>query len=480
MNRRIALLALLLSLGAGGAALCGAAVRPNVVLILVDDLGWTDLGCYGSTFHQTPRLDAFAAEGVRFTNAYAASPVCSPTRAAIMTGRHPARLKITDWIPGMMARNQEAAARQKLRGPQILNSLPHRETTLAEALREQGYQTFFAGKWHLGDRPHWPQHQGFEINRGGIEVGSPPGGYYSPYKNPQLSDGPEGEYLTDRLASEAVQFVAARDRSRPFFLCLWFYTVHQPIEGCREFDAHYQQRAAQLPHAGAASYRAEHRGKTRINQSDPKYAAMVRSMDQNVGRVLDALEQEHLEDETFVLFTSDNGGLSTTRGGGPTSVIPLRAGKGWCYEGGIRVPLVVRAPGVAGAGEVCDAPAIAMDFYPTILEYASLAALPQQHLDGVSLLPVLRSPREVVPRTLVWHFPHYHGSTWTPGSAIRQGDWKLVEFYEDEVVELYDLRDDVGERNDLSVARADVADPLRATMHAELERMGASYPQPNR
>lgn len=455
------------------------AERPNVIFILVDDLGWADLGCYGSSFYDTPRLDEFAAGAVRFTNAYAASPVCSPTRAAIMTGKHPARLHITDWIPGRYANNPTAAAKLKLLGPKIHNDLPFDEVTIAETLGGAGYQTFFAGKWHLGGRTHWPEKHGFEVNRGGHDKGSPPGGYYSPYKNPALDDGPPGEYLTDRLVDESVAFLAARDQQRPFFLCLCFYTVHTPIQGCRKFDERYAEKAAQLPNGGAVQERSEHQGKTRINQTDAKYAAMVRSLDENVGRLLDALDNHGLQDDTLVVFTSDNGGLSTLAHSGPTSVLPLRAGKGWCYEGGIRVPLIIRAPRSWKKGEVSDLPVISSDFYPTILDYVGLPQRPDQHRDGVNLFSLQRGAANAPQRTLVWHYPHYHGSTWTPGSAIRLGRWKLIEFYEQDVVELYDLENDIGEQTNLALAQADRAAQLRAEMHNRLKAMNAAYPTPS-
>jgi arylsulfatase A-like enzyme len=447
-------------------------------MILVDDLGWTDLGCYGSTFYDTPRLDAFAAGAARFTNAYAASPVCSPTRAAIMTGKNPARLHITDWIPGMLPSNSPAALNKPLLGPAIPNSLPKEERTLAEVLRAEGYQTFFAGKWHLGDEGSWPQDHGFDINRGGHHRGSPPGGYYAPYKNPQLSNGPKNEYLTDRLTTEATDFLQNRDTSRPFFLCLWYYTVHSPIQGCAAYDQHYKSKAASLPHAGAAQFREEHQGRTRTNQSDPKYAAMVRSMDTNVGKVLDALDKLQLTDHTAVVFTSDNGGLSTlaAKRRAPTAVLPLRGGKGWCYEGGIRVPLMLRLPGVTQPGQTCSAPSVSMDLYPTILAAAGLDLQPTQHQDGIPLQSQLPDAEATHDREIVWHFPHYHGSAWAPGSAIRQGPWKLVEFYEDETVELYNLEQDLGESNNLASSDRQRADQLRARMHAHLKAYQADYP----
>lgn len=453
--------------------------QPNIVLILVDDLGWTDLGCYGSSFYDTPNLDKFAESSVRFTSAYAASPVCSPTRAAILSGKNPARLQITDWIPGMIPMRPQTANRYPLLQPPIVNQLPHEETTIAETLQSAGYQTFYAGKWHLGEKRHWPESQGFEINRGGHDKGSPPGAYYSPYKNPVLEDGPTGEYLTDRLASETIEFIEQRDKDRPFFAYLAFYTVHTPIQGCNKYDELYRQRADGLPALNNHKLTEENGARTRVVQDNPEYAAMVRSMDENVGRVLNFLESEGLGDDTIVIFTSDNGGLSTQGKGGPTSVLPLRAGKGWCYEGGIRIPLLIRAPGISQDGTDCDVPTISMDLYPTILDCAGVPRQPEQHRDGISLAGYLRSPAETLKRTLVWHFPHYHASAWTPGSAIRQGDWKLIEFYEQDVVELYNLADDLGEQHNLADTDPEQAELLLNELHQSLDSMGALYPEQN-
>ena len=316
---------------------------------------------------------------------------------------------------------------------------------------------------------------------GGHHRGSPPGGYYAPYKNPQLSDGPDNEYLTDRLTAEATTFLENRDAHRPFFLCLWYYTVHTPIQGCQTYDQLYQRKAASLPDGGAAQYRQEHQGTTRTNQSDSKYAAMVRSMDTNVGKLFDALAEQQLSEHTVVVFTSDNGGLSTLAGKrrAPTSVLPLRAGKGWCYEGGIRVPLIVRIPRVTQPGQICTTPTVSMDLYPTILVATGLDLQPSQHRDGIGLQSPLQDPDGANDRDIVWHFPHYHGSAWAPGSAIRSGPWKLIEFYEDDVIELYHLEDDLGETNNLAATEHQRADELRATMHAHLEAYQAEYPSRN-
>jgi arylsulfatase A-like enzyme len=459
---------------------CSSPELPNIVFILVDDLGWKDLGCYGSEFYDTPNLDELAARSVRFTNAYSASPVCSPTRAAIMTGKHPARVNITDWIPGMsIARVSDP----KLIPPEDIHNLPLEEFTLAEAFREKGYKTFFAGKWHLGETAEfWPEYQGFEVNKGGVNWGSPrrneqADGYYSPYGNPRLENGPEGEYLTDRLTDESLQFIESAGE-QPFFLYLAYYTVHTPIQGCDRYDAYYQEKMLQLPDQGEMVTREEHDALTRLNQSNAKYAAMVRSLDANVGRLLEKLEGKGMAGNTIIVFTSDNGGLSTIPQGGPTAVVPLRAGKGWCYEGGIRVPLLISYPDMEHAGKVCDVPAISMDFYPTLLELAGMGADPDRHVDGSSLVPFLRDPAAPADRTLVWHYPHYHGSDWRPGSAIREGNWKLIEFYETGRHELYDLENDLEEKKDLTGDFPEVADRLKIKLHEVLDGLGANYPVP--
>ena len=456
---------------------CNSVERPNVVFILVDDLGWSDLGCYGSTFYDTPHQDRLAEQTIRFTNAYAASPVCSPTRAAILTGRNPVRVGITDWIPGNSESGQNNSI---LTTPEDLHNMPLEEVTMAEVFRDQGYKTFFAGKWHLGEsEEYWPLSQGFEINQGGNHKGSPnfPGGkgYYAPYGNPCLSDGPEGEYLTDRLTDESIRFIESAGEN-PFFLYLSFYTVHSPIQGCSDYDDLYLEKQRLLPDSGRMEVRNEHDGITRINQSDPKYASMVHSMDVNVGRLLNTLKESGKMDNTIVVFTSDNGGLSTTRRAGPTSVVPLRAGKGWCYEGGIRVPLIIRYPGMKRPGHISDQPVISMDLFPTLMDLAGMEVEPERWLDGRSLVPYCGEPEKVDDRILVWHYPHYHGSTWRPGSALRNNQWKLVEFYEDQTVELYDLSIDLSEQHNLSDAYPGLADSLRHQLHQRLDDMGADYP----
>ncbi|MBN1479109.1 sulfatase [candidate division KSB1 bacterium] len=451
---------------------CATSATPNFIFILVDDLGWADLGCYGSSFYETPHLDKLAASGLRFTNAYAACPVCSPTRAAIMTGQHPVRLGITDWIPGQDPQDR------KLLGPADKHELALAETTIAEVLQEHGYSTFFAGKWHLGGEGYLPVQQGFAINKGGHHRGSPPGGYYSPYKNPKLADGPAGEYLTDRLTDESIQFLK-KNVTNPFLLFLSFYTVHTPIQACARHLQKFQDKAAALSVPEYAE-RLEHNGYTKLLQNDPEYATMVYAMDENVGRLLRALEDLGLDQNTIIFFTSDNGGLSTLgRHWAPTSNEPLRAGKGWCYEGGIRVPLIIRAPGLTRAGSIHDEPVMSMDFFPTMLDLAALPHMPEKHIDGLSLLPLLRGGERLDREALYWHYPHYHGSTWTPGAAIRVREWKLIEFYHYETVELYNLMEDVQESNDLADKLPDVRDQLLQHLHAWQARLGASMPKLN-
>lgn len=444
--------------------------KPNFLFILIDDLGWPDLGCYGSEFYETPRIDALAASGVRFTNAYSASPVCSPTRAAIMTGQYPSRVEITDWIPGAVAKNP------KLIAPEDRDNLDLKETTLAEAFKKEGYETFYAGKWHLGDEGHFPEDQGFDFNKGGHHKGSPPGGYYAPFNNPRLEDKPDDHYLTDRLADESIEFLEYRDASKPFLLFLSFYTVHTPIQGADKYDAYFTEKAKTL--TGAADPIVERDGKTRSRQNDPKYAAMAKSMDENIGRILDALHAKGLDDNTVIIFTSDNGGLATKATPGPTSVLPLRAGKGWCYEGGIRVPLIIRAPGVSKAGLVSHIPAISMDYFPTMLELAGLKLMPKLHKDGVSLVNPIQG-KTVERDTLYWHYPHYHGSMWKPGAAIRVGNWKAVQFYHYGEAELYDLSNDIGERNNLAKSHPEKLEALLAKLASIQKKTSARIPTPN-
>jgi arylsulfatase A-like enzyme len=359
MNRRDCLKALTLAasslvLSARCSLPDNAAGKTNFVFLLIDDMGWSDLGCYGSSFYETPNIDRLASEGMRFTEAYAACPVCSPTRASIMTGKYPARLNITDWIPGRQARRVLPA--EKLVGPQFEQQLPLSEVTIAEKLEEAGYAAGFVGKWHLGSDNYLPEDQGFDINIGGIHLGYPPGGFFSPYQNPKLTDGPEGENLTDRLTDEAIRFLEA-NRDQPFFLFMSYYAVHNPMQAKPELIAKYEEKARNLPSPGDPKFVPEGKHTNRQVQDHPVYAAMVETLDTNIGRILKSLAELGEAQDTIVFFVSDNGGLSTAEGS-PTSNLPLRAGKGWLYEGGIRVPLIVRAPGLAPSARSRSPPRI--------------------------------------------------------------------------------------------------------------------------
>ncbi len=444
--------------------------QPNFVFILVDDLGWADVKCnYPESFYDTPNINRLAENGVRFTNAYAANPVCSPTRAALMTGKHPNRVDITDWIPGADPK------KRPLLGPQDGTELALEEFTIAEKLNENGYKTCFLGKWHLGDEGFFPEDQGFDINIGGHHRGSPPGGYYSPYKNPKLTDGPEGEYLPDRLTDESIKFIS-ENKDNPFFLFLAFYTVHTPIQASKKHFEKYKAKREELNLSEVPHIR-EGEGWTKTVQENAAFASMVVAMDENVGRVLEALKEQRLDENTWIIFTSDNGGLSTLRRkNAPTSNGPLRAGKGWCYEGGIRVPLIISGPEVVEPGRIVEQPAISMDYFTTIL---NLAEIEHEKNDGENLLPILTEGKQINRDELFWHYPHYHGSAWKPGSALRKGDWKLVVHYENNRTELFNLANDPGETTDIAFENKDKVAELKKILDTKLADSNAKFPEVN-
>jgi len=447
---------------------------PNVVFILVDDLGWADVKCnHPNSFYETPNIDLLAREGVRFTDAYASCPVCSPTRASILTGKYPARLNITDWIPGDDPKNR------KLLGPQDEHQLPLGEQTIAEVLKEEGYATGFFGKWHIGGEGFYPENQGFDLNIGGGHMGGPhKGGYYSPYQNPKITDGPEGEYLTDRLTNEAIRFIN-ENKNKPFLTYLSFYSVHTPIQACKRHLPRFQDKLKNRQ-AQVHQQRKEHDGYTKLNQDNIDYASMVYAMDENVGRILNKLKELNLYENTLVIFTSDNGGLSTLKKKGyPTSNEPFRAGKGWCYEGGIRVPLIVKSPNAKDIGQVCNEPVTSTDFYPTILEITGMKKRPTQHADGESLVPCLNGVKQLDRKTLYWHYPHYHGSTWTPGAALRHEDWKLIVFYDKDKTELYNLKKDPSEKNDLASDMPEKLEELTQMLKVWQKSVDAQMPKVN-
>ena len=451
-----------------------AAKQTNFLFFLVDDMGWADIGANGSTYHETPNIDRLARSGMRFTQGYAAGSVCSPTRASIMTGRHPVRVDITDWIPGQANRPANP-----LLHPEDRSHLPLEETTIAEALKEHGYQTFFAGKWHLGDKGQWPTDQGFDINIGGHHRGSPPGGYYGPWSNPTLKAKRKDEYLTERLTEESVKFLEERDQAKPFLLYLSYYNIHTPIQAYKKHIDHYQSKAAKA-FEGKTPTEPEHDGTNRLRQDNPALATMVAAVDDSVGVLLAKLTELKLDENTVVIFFSDNGGLSTLQRGrfGPGCNLPLRAGKGWLYEGGVREPTTIRAPGVTHPGSVSHKPLISMDFFPTMLDLAGLPLKPKLHVDGRSLLSQLKG-NDTGNRTLHWHYPHYHGSSWKPGASIRDGDWKLIEFYHYNNFELYNLAKDPGERTNLAKRNPRKAAELRAKLSAWQKQIKAKMPAPN-
>ncbi|MBN2329554.1 MAG: sulfatase [Candidatus Omnitrophica bacterium] len=421
----------------------------NVILFLVDDLGWTDLGCYGSRYYETPNIDRLASQGMRFTDAYAACTVCSPTRASIISGKYPGRVHITDWIPG---HNRPFAP---LRVPEFNYQLPLEEITIAEALKPAGYTSASMGKWHLGGDPFYPDKQGFDLNVGGDHRGQPPS-YFSPHRIPILKDGPEGEYMPDRLAREANKFIAD-NRENSFFLYLPFYEVHTPLQAKQELIEYYEKKEKQG------------------SQKNPKYAAMIHSTDEAVGKILAQLDELGLADNTLILFTGDNGGLMPVTGNEP-----LRAGKGSAYEGGVREPLIVRWPGVVKPGSVCSEPVISVDFYPTIVEAAGAQADPKQTLDGKSLVPLLKNPESTLDRdSIFWHYPHYHPGGAKPYGAIRRRDFKLIEFFEDGKLELYNLKDDIGETNDLAETMPEKTKELHDCLKSWRQEVQAQMPYPN-
>lgn len=435
-------------------------VRPNVVLIVADDLGWADLGCYGSQFNRTPHLDALAKSGRRFTQAYSACPVCSPTRAALMIGKYPARLHLTDWLPG---RGDLPA--QRLLRPKIRQELPLEEVTIAEAFKAAGYSTGHIGKWHLGGEGFGPTQQGFEINIAGDDRGSP-ASYLAPYVRngrviPGLDEAPSGEYLTDRLSAEAEKFMEAH-RQQPFFLYLPHYAVHTPLVAKESLLARYPAWDG-TPHG---------------RQENPVYAAMLESLDDGVGRVMAKLTELGLSERTIVIFTSDNGGLATIEGPHTPSTInaPLRDGKGWLYEGGIRVPFIVHWPERIQPG-VEETPIWSGDVPPTLLALCGLEN--HQEPDGVSLAPLLLEGKSPAPRALYWHYPHYSNQGGRPGAAIRDGDWKLIEYYETGRKELFDVAHDHSETRNLAEDQPERVQALADRLTTWRKAVAAQMPESN-
>ena len=447
---------------------------PNVVVFLVDDLGYMDIGANNpKCFYDTPNIDRFATTAMRFTDGYAANPVCSPTRYSLLTGKYPTRVEATNFFSGNRA--------GKFRGAKLNNNMPLEEITLPRAMKEKGYATFFAGKWHLGEEEsHYPQNFGFDVNMGGWKRGGPYTGkrYFSPFKNPQLQpDSPKGDHLPDRLARETASFIKSNgEQGKPFLAYLSFYSVHTPLMGRPDLVEKYQAKAESVKgdeFAEEEQVIGRKPRKVRVLQKHAVYAAMVEAMDEAVGKVLKQLDESGLADNTIVIFTSDNGGLSTSEGS-PTSNLPLRGGKGWVYEGGIREPWIIRYPGITKAGSVSKEPISSIDLFPTIA--TAVEAEVKHEIDGVDLLPALKG-ESLNREALYWHYPHYSNQGGIPGGAIRVGDYKLFERYEDGRVHLYNLKDDIGESKDLADAQPEKAAEMRAKLHAWYKTVDAKFLQ---
>ena len=451
--------------------------RPNVVFILVDDMGYKDLSATGSQFYETPNIDRIANEGFRFTQGYAGSRVCSPSRASIMLGKATARHGITDWIGARSGENWRNLDRHdKLLPAEYVHELPKNDVSMAEAMKAAGYTTFFAGKWHLGNSGSYPEDHGFDINKGGHEKGSPPGGFFSPFNNPKLADTEPGENLSLRLAKETVSFID-NYKDSSFFAFLSFYAVHAPVQTTEEKWNKYRLKAEK---SGIAEkgYKMERVLPIRQVQDNPVYAGLVETVDDAVGLVLEKLENLGLSENTIVVFTSDNGGVASGDNYS-TSNLPLRGGKGYQWEGGIREPYFIKVPWMQPEERTINTPVTGMDFFPTILDLAGIPLLPEQHMDGVSLVPLMNG-EEIPERTLYWHYPHYGNQGGEPSSIIRKGDWKLIHYWEDNRNELYNLDKDGKEFQDVSTDNKELVNQMEKQLFLWLEEMNAEFPLPDK
>jgi len=439
--------------------------NPNVVLILVDDLGWTDLGSFGSDLYQSPNIDQLVSEGVKFTNSYSSCTVCSPTRASIVTGKYPARLNVTDWIEG------HKYPWAKLNVPDWTMYLDDKEYTMAEAFKDAGYNTAHFGKWHLGEKEeNWPENHGFDVNVGGWKKGAPnlnkkngTNGYFSPYGNPRLEDGSEGEYLTERLTNEVVNYIKNND-SKPFFINFWLYNVHTPLQAKEEKINKYKE---------IINPSSRHR--------NPKYAAMVEHTDEAVGKIIKTLKEKGLYENTIILFSSDNGGLIGNPKRPVTNNSPLRTGKGDIYEGGVRIPTILYAPKHNFKSKEIKTPIISMDYYPTLMDLAGISSdkTKAQTIDGESLVPVLKGVSSKKQDAIYWHYPHYHEQGGVPYSAVLWKDWKLIENFQTNTFELYNLENDISESINLIDKNPEIAEKLKIMLKEWRDNVDAQYPTPN-
>jgi arylsulfatase A-like enzyme len=449
--------------------------KPNVVFILVDDLGLMDLGVTGSAYYETPNIDRLAKEGMIFTQGYAASRVCSPSRASVMTGKFTARHGITDWIGAKTGTDWRDQGRyDKLLPADYVHNLPKNDVTLAETMKDAGYKTFFAGKWHLGKEGSYPEDHGFDINVGGWDKGSPIGGYFSPWENPKLENKVDGENLSVRLANKTASFIK-KNKDSSFFAFLSFYAVHGPIQTTNSKWRKYQQKSVK---SGIAEngYVMERVLPIRQEQDNPIYAGLVESMDDAVGVVLNELKEQDIDKETIVVFTSDNGGVSSGDSFS-TSNLPLRGGKGYQWEGGIREPYFIKVPWLNNKGSQSAVPVIGTDFYPTLLDLVDIELKPEQHIDGVSLKPILEGKKLELDRPLFWHYPHYGNQGGNPSSIIRENNWKLIHYWENGSDELYDLDSDIEERINIAIAHPIIVNELRKKLLDWLDSVGAKLPE---
>ncbi|WP_298551299.1 sulfatase [uncultured Algibacter sp.] len=450
--------------------------KPNILFILADDLGYSDLSCMGSSYYETPNIDAIANNGMVFTNGYAGCQVCSPSRATLMTGQFTARHGITDWIGAPAGEDWRTKKRfSKVLPAEYKHHMDTSTITLPMALKDAGYSTFFAGKWHLGDVGYSPEDYGFDINKGGYHRGSPAGGYFSPFNNPKLENKEKGENLSMRLAKETVGFMKA-SKDKPFLAYLSFYAVHGPIQTNKEKWNKYRNKAEEngIPEKG---FEEGYFLPMRKYQDNPVYGGLVETMDDAVGLVLEALKQNDLDKNTIVIFTSDNGGV-TSGDNYSTNCLPLKGGKGYQWEGGIRIPYIVNVPWMNHQGKKSHIPVVGSDFFPTILDLAGLPLQPQAHIDGKSILPVLKG-YNIEERPLYWHYPHYGNQGGRPVSMMRKGDWKLIHYWGDGHDELYNLTQDIHEDSNLALSQSKRTQEMIEALMNWLNEVGAKYPSPD-
>ncbi len=492
--------------------------KPNILFFLVDDLGWTDVGCYNSSFYETPNIDTLAESGVRFTDAYAACHVCSPTRASILSGKYPATINLTDWLPG-----RKEFPFQKLSNAKINQNLPYKEVTIAEALKDEGYKTAIIGKWHLGENPSNPIAHGFDTHLPNWAWGWPNKGYFAPFGLKGFEDSEKGDYLTDRLTDEAIKYIES-NKNNPFFLYMSHYAVHDPIQGRKDLVKKYKEKLKEIDRNDDYNYILEGNPdnpknpskdelqklihtpdfapykilpnrtfKIKQKQDNIEFAGMVESVDQSLGRIIKKLDELGIDDNTIIFFYSDNGGMSAANVGNPkriiptdkldlafsTSNLPLRGAKGWLYEGGIRVPLIVKWPGIGKKGVNCSTPITSVDMFPTILNMIGAKEKIGNDKEGVDFSPLIKG-KTIKKRPIYWHFPHYsnHGMQ-SPGGSIRDGDYKLIEYFENGTVQLFDLKNDIGEQNDLSKIEVEKTKELKEKLYKWREDVNAQMMKPN-